>query len=135
MSKVGVETFAPIGLGTSFYIENNFEATGRFRIGFPKQTSNGETAFFIQPAIGLRYNLLPDYIRPQIFTEMTFYQYFLGTGLDHTSLFGVGGGGGLEIFFARDVSLSFLGTYHRLIIIGGDDGNSLDAVGRITVYF
>ena len=95
---------SPFAVTSSFYIEYDFEATARFTVGFPHQEADDQTTYYFAPALGVRYNLLTDQVRPQIFAEIAFYQFFSANELPHTSIFAFGGGAGLELFFHRDIA-------------------------------
>jgi hypothetical protein len=124
----------PVGLITTMFIESDFEAMVRFTMGFPAAERNNETQFYIRPALGMRYNLLNEQLRPQLIGEIAFFQYF-GDASGVGSVFAAGGGAGLELFFAHDLSITLLGLYHRLLVFNGTDGNNLEAMLRFSSYF
>ena len=117
---------APLALTAAWWLIDDLGVTARLAWGFASRTSVREAAGSFEAGAGLRYGLSRSQVlRPQLVADVAFVQVLAApTSEAWTSDSGVrvGAGAALEIFVARDVSLTFTARLTELALGSGDGG-------------
>ncbi len=135
LSGLGLEPHVPIGLAATFWLDGQVSAMARLGMGFPAQSADRATAYYVCGTAGLRLDLSTDLVRPLLFAEVGWYQLFLPNALGSVGAIAPGAGGGVEWFFERDLSATLLATGRRLLAFGRE-GSLVGELGlRVSAYF
>jgi hypothetical protein len=117
---------APVALAAAWWLTGELDATARVAWAFAARTSDRAAASSFEAGMGLRYGVARwAALRPQLVADLAFVHVFdppTSEAWASDSGVRVGAGVGLEIFFARDVSLTFSARMSELALVSGDGG-------------
>jgi hypothetical protein len=130
---------APVALSTAWWLTGDLDATARVTWGFASRTGGRRAAGSFEAVAGLRYALgTLSVLRPQLVVDLAFVQVFGAPAAESwTSDSGVrlGAGAALEVFFARELSLSLTARATELALVSGDGGPGLAVALGVAAYF
>jgi hypothetical protein len=129
---------APVALLATWWLTGDLDATARIAWGFAARTS-GRAAASFEAGVGLRHALVTwRAVRPQVVADVAFVQV-LGTPASEAwaadSGVRAGVGVALEVFLARDVSLSLTARVTELALASGEGGPGLATALGLAAYF
>ena len=130
---------APVALAATWWLAGEIDATARVAWAFAPRTGDRAAASSFEAGAGVRYGVARwPALRLQVVVELGFVHVLDAPRLDGwTSDSGVraGLGAALEVFLARDVSLSFTGRLTDLALASGDGGAGASLATALAVYF
>ncbi|HUL61040.1 MAG TPA: hypothetical protein VLU43_17300 [Anaeromyxobacteraceae bacterium] len=118
---------APIVLGATRWLEGDVDATFRLAFGSAPETAGRGAHRFVLASAGARWSLLPDPVRPQLSAEAGFRRWSDGRLAPMLAA-----GAGVEVFVARDLSLTARGAARIPL---GSGPPSADLTLGIAAYF
>ncbi len=129
----------PVALSTTWWLTGDLDASARGAWTFePRPAGRAADASF-EGGAGLRYAVATwGPLRAQALAEVAFVQVLGVPGAElWASDSGVraGGGAALELFFSRDLSLSFVARASHLALFSGGGGPSMALALGVSAYF
>ena len=129
----------PVALSVAWWLTDDLDATARVAWGFASRTGDRGAAGSFEAGAGLRYTLgTLSVLRPQLVVDLAFVQVLGAPAAEFwTSDSGLrlGAGLALEVFFARELSLSLIARATELALVSGDGGPGLAVGLGVAAYF
>lgn len=123
-----------LGIESNLYIENGFELTFRVLGGIHEEIVSSKNAVGFFPALGVRYLLAEDSLRPYVGASLAFMHFF-GSDILPGALFAFSPFAGLEFFVDSSTAVAIQGEYQRLLVLNGNGGNAFAGLARISWGF
>ncbi len=124
-----------VGIVATFYLDAGFELYLRLLAGLHENlaVSPSQQAIGLFPALGVRYLLTEESLRPYLGLSFSFMHFF-GDNLP-SALFGVSPNVGLEYFFEANTAVGLQAEYHRILALNEPGGNAFAILAKISWGF
>lgn len=120
------------GISSTLYIENGFDLYFRALLGIHKETLDDTNVVALVPALGVRYLLSEDTIRPYLGLSLGYMHVFM---MDYIARFNVTPNAGIEFFVGENLSLGLQAEYHLIVSLNSSPEHGIVGLGRINWYF
>lgn len=125
---VGIKGGPVFGIDSTLYIDGGFDLYFRVLAGIHQEVVMENNVIGMFPAIGFRYLLSEDTVRPYLGFNLSMMHFFQSNLSD--LLFAVNPHAGLEFYPSNDFALGVQAEYHRILVLNGTGGNAFGLIAR-----
>ncbi|BDG06788.1 hypothetical protein [Anaeromyxobacter oryzae] len=125
----GPGAHAPAAVAAALWLDGDLDLVLRLALGTAPRTSGRPAAGWMAGTAALRWSLAPGPLRPQLLVEAGWTR---GRGPGGANRLALGGGGALEWFYARDLSVALAAAVRRA---PAGPGARLDLTAALAAYF
>ncbi|MGI5862782.1 MAG: hypothetical protein ACOX6T_12090 [Myxococcales bacterium] len=121
-----------LGIESTLYLDNGFDLAFRAVAGIHKDQITEKNAVGVFPAIGFRYLLSEEDVRPYLGLNIAYLRFFGADSMPNPNLVALAPMAGLEYYFRSNTALGIQAEYQGIIDIpNGTLTNAFAAVARI----
>ena len=136
-SAQGVGSGGQLGIDSTLYIESGFDLYFRVLVGIHHApicgtNYNGCEVVGVIPAVGFRYLLSEDTIRPYLGLTLGYLAFFTDT---YDSRFSISPMAGIEFFVADNFSIGLQAEYHLMLELNGNPAHAFIGLAKVGWYF